>query len=105
MLEREDIERMFNSFLYFNLLGMSVRHLNSGESRARAAYEKALNHRSSIVLIRFIILLIYLKDEDQERADQLYFRSLQLNAGAQSVGTTMVPTSLTCTVKRKLLMR
>ena len=44
VLEREDVERACcHSFLYFNLLGMSVRHLPSGESRARVAYEKALS--------------------------------------------------------------
>ena len=42
VLEREEVERACShSFLYFNLLGMSVRHLPSGESRARDAYEKA----------------------------------------------------------------
>ena len=64
VLEREDVERMCcHSFLYFNLLGMSVRHLASGESRAKAAYEKALSldpHRADTLYN----LANLLKDDD-----------------------------------------
>ena len=80
VLEREDVEQACaESFLYFNLLGMSVRHLASGEARARAAYEKALSldPQRADTLYNLANLL---KDEDQERADQLYFQSIQLNA-------------------------
>lgn len=80
VLEREDVEHACaESFLYFNLLGMSVRHLASGEIRARAAYEKALSldPQRADTLYNLANLL---KDEDQERADQLYSQSIQLNA-------------------------
>lgn len=80
VLEREDIERACcHSFFYFNLLGMSVRHLSSGESRAREAYEKALiiDPNRADTLYNLANLL---KDEDHERADQLYSKSLRLNA-------------------------
>ena len=58
---------------------MSVRHLPSGESKAREAYEKALSidpHRADTLYN----LANFLKDEDHERADQLYSQSLRLNA-------------------------
>ena len=38
VLEREDVEvACSESFIYFNLLGMSSRHLKFGETKARAA--------------------------------------------------------------------
>ena len=79
ILEREDVERACcHSVHYFNLLGMSVRHLTSGESRARAAYEKALSidPQRADTLYNLANLL---KDEDHERADKLYSESLRLN--------------------------
>ena len=79
VLEREDVERAGrHSFLYFNLLGMSVRHLASGESRARVAYEKAISidPRRPDTLYNLANLL---KDEDQQRAHELYCQSLRLN--------------------------
>ena len=76
MFWNEDVVvHVAHSFLYFNLLGMSVRHLHAGESRARVAYEKALEidpHRADTLYN----LANLLKDDDQSRADQLYFRSL-----------------------------
>ena len=80
VLESKEVESACrNSFLYFNLLGMSVRHLASGESRAKAAYEKALilDPERADTLYNLANLL---KDEDQKRADQLYFKSICLNA-------------------------
>ena len=80
VLEREDIAHACaHSFLYFNLLGMSVRHLPSGESRARAAYEKALiiDPQRADTLYNLANLL---KDDDQHRANQLYSESLRINA-------------------------
>ena len=79
VLEREDVERAGSqSFLYVNLLGMSVRHLPSGESRARAAYEKAISldpHRPDTLYN----LANLLKDDDHQRAHHLYYQSLRLN--------------------------
>ena len=79
MLEREDIKNACShSFLYFNLLGMSSRHLEFGESKAKAAYEKALiiEPQRADTLYNLANLL---KDDDQERADKLYQQSLILN--------------------------
>lgn len=79
VLERENVQRACcHSFLYFNLLGMSVRHLPSGEAKAREAYEKALiiDPQRADTLYNLANLL---KDEDQQRADQLYSQSLRLN--------------------------
>ena len=79
VLEREDVESACrHSFIYFNLLGMSSRHLKFGETKARAAYEKALiiDPMRADTLYNLANLL---KDEDQERADELYLKSLQIN--------------------------
>lgn len=79
VLESPDVEESCShSFLYFNLLGMSSRHLDSGESRARVAYEKALeiDPQRADTLYNLANLL---KDDDQQRADYLYFQSLHLN--------------------------
>ena len=79
VLERADVANACShSFIYYNLLGMSARHLPSGELKAKAAYEKALiidPHRADT----FYNLANLLKDEDQQRADELYFKSLQLH--------------------------
>ena len=79
VLEREDVERSCcNSSLYFNLLGMSLRHLPSGESRAKQAYEKAL-FIDPLRADTLYNLGNLLKDDDQDRADSLYSQSLRLN--------------------------
>ena len=80
ILDRDEVFRSCShSALYFNLLGMSVRHLKSGQSRAKEAYEKALliEPERADTLYNLANLL---KDDDQERADALYSRSLHLNA-------------------------
>ena len=79
VLEREDVEvACSESFIYFNLLGMSSRHLKFGETKARAAYEKALviDPMRADTLYNLANLL---KDDNQERADELYLKSLQIN--------------------------
>lgn len=79
VLENKDVERACSqSFLYFNLLGMSVRHLPSGESRAKVAYERALaiDPQRADTLYNLANLL---KDDDPLRSDQLYSKSLYLN--------------------------
>ena len=79
LLERPDIaEVCSNSFLYYNLIGMSVKHLNSGESRARAAYEKALDIDPDRADTLYNLANL-LKDDQHHRADELYIRSLCLN--------------------------
>ena len=79
VLERKDVESACSqSFIYFNLLGMSARHLPSGESKAKAAYEKALviDPERADTLYNLANLL---KDEDQHRANSLYYKSLLLH--------------------------
>ena len=79
VLEREVVvNSCSHSFLYFNLLGMSVRHLHAGESRARVAYEKALEIEPDRADTLYNLANL-LKDDDQSRADTLYFRSLCIN--------------------------
>ena len=68
---------------------MSARHLPSGELKARSAYEKALtiDPRRADTLYNLANLL---KNEDQERADELYSKSLHLHPlELQNVGTIM----------------
>ena len=80
ILNRKDVScACSHSFLYFNLLGMSVRHLPKGEVRARDAYEKALEI-DPLRADTLYNLANLIKDEDQERADRLYFQSIRLNA-------------------------
>ena len=60
-------------FFILICLGCQFDISSSGESRARAAYEKALSldpHRADTLYN----LANLLKDEDQQRADQLYFK-------------------------------
>ena len=78
VLNRKDVSSSCShSFLYFNLLGMSVRHLHNGEVRARNAYEKALEI-DPLRADTLYNLANLVKDDDQERADDLYFRSILL---------------------------
>ena len=60
---------------------MSSRHLKSGESKARAAYEQALiiDPNRADTLYNLANLL---KEEDQSRADSLYSKSLVINPWA-----------------------
>ena len=79
VLKRHDVQSACSdSFIYFNLLGMSSRHLKSGELRAKEAYEKALaiDPQRPDTLYNLANLL---KDDDQSRADYLYSKSLHLN--------------------------
>ena len=79
ILERNDVkEACSDSFIYFNLFGMSVRYLKSGESRAKAAYEKALLIDPSRADTLYNLANL-LKDDDPQRANNLYAQSLFIN--------------------------
>ena len=82
VLDREDVAKSCShSFLYFNLIGMSVRHLESGDARAKIAYEKALEidpFRADTLYN----LANLIKDEDHQRAEKLYSKSLTINTWA-----------------------
>lgn len=80
LLERDDIHRACShSFLYHNLLGMSVKHLNGGELRARVAYEKALEIEPNRADTLYNLANL-LKDEDHQLAHDLYVKSLLLHS-------------------------
>ena len=79
LLEQQHIfQACSHSFLYFNLLGMSVKHLKDGEYRAKEAYEKAIeidpNRPDTLYNLANLV-----KEDDQQRADRLYLKSLNLN--------------------------
>lgn len=80
LLDRDDVFRSCShSFIYYNLIGMSAKHLENGESKARVAYEKALEIDPSRADTLYNLANL-LKDDDHERADQLYRESLLLHA-------------------------
>ena len=87
VLEREDVKRACcHSFLYFNLLGMSVRHLASGESKGKRQHMRKLYYLDPQRADTLYNLANLLKDEDQHRADQLYSQSLRI----ESMGCRML---------------